>query len=204
MEILCETGDTRLDEMARVIIQRAAEGYPLPDEGRIVLSDTAADVREGDFLILLYRTQSAPAFRMQNGHMIRCRTLKRPYSIKELEDTVMQLLSAASTGAVREKTEHTSLPEPASAGETAVLHNRTVSLGGITVSLTKREAAVFGILYENRGTPVSRARLTEEVWGRGTETNLCDVYVCRLRTKLEPIFGKGFLTNLRNEGYMMV
>jgi len=79
-----------------------------------------------------------------------------------------------------------------------------VSFGDVTVRLTKTEAAVFSVLYENRGKPVSRDRLAETVWGKDVKTNLCDVYICRLRTALCPIFGKGFLVNLRKDGYMMV
>lgn len=195
MEILCETGDVRLDEMTKVIVKRAAEEYPLPDEKRLVLSDHAASAGEGDFLILLYRSHAAPSPASPN-----CRTLRLPYSIRELENTVKLLLSAVPA--------ETAVPEKshgaASVSPDAVFDGRTVSTGDIAVSLTKREAAVFGVLYENRGKPVSREKLTEAVWGRETETNLCDVYVCHLRGKLEPVFGKGFLTNLRNEGYMMV
>lgn len=195
MEILCETGDVRLDEMTKVIVKRAAEGYPLPEGGRIVLSDHAASAGEEDFLILLYRSHAAPSPNAPN-----CRTLRLPYSIRELENTVRLLLSAVpAETAVPGKINEPALPSP-----DTVFDGRTISTGDITVSLTKREAAVFGILYKNRGKPVSREKLTEAVWGRETETNLCDVYVCHLRSKLEPVFGKGFLTNLRNEGYMMV
>ena len=200
MEILCETGDVRLDEMTKVIVKRAAEEYPLPDEKRLVLSDHAASAGEGDFLILLYRSHAAPSLSVLNCRTTICRALRLPYSIRELEGTVRQLLSAAPAEAAVPEKSHGA----ASVSPDAVFDGRTVSTGDIAVSLTKREAAVFGVLYENRGKPVSREKLTEAVWGRETETNLCDVYVCHLRGKLEPVFGKGFLTNLRNEGYMMV
>lgn len=200
MEILCETGDIRLNEMTQIIVKRVAESYPLPEGKRIVLCDHAADAGEGDLLILLYRSHAAPFLSALNCRTTTYRTLKRPYSIRELESAVKQLLSTVpAENAVPEKSD-----KPTAVSPETIFDGRTVSTGDITVSLTKREAAVFGVLYENRGTPISREKLTEAVWGRKTETNLCDVYVCHLRSKLEPVFGKGFLTNLRNEGYMIV
>lgn len=190
MEIVCRTGDDRLDKMAEVLIRNATAGYSPPDGVRFVLSEREEDAAAEDFLILLYRAQTAPS-----ASSPRRRVLRRPYRICELERTARLLLSAESAP-----------PNPFAdpTRPSVVWDGRTVSCGSVAVPLTGREAAVFAVLYENRGTPVSRERLTEEAWGKpATRTNLCDVYVCRLRGKLEPIFGKGFLVAIRNEGYRM-
>jgi len=197
MEVICNLGDPVLNEAAGIVIRKAAEseGYG----GRIVMSYRAEDGMSGDILILLYRGAMAPVCTEP-----MCGVLRSPYAIEELERLVRELVEGASE-ADEGVDVHESAAEPSEElpAEPVVIGN-VVTLGGESVTLTKREAAVFSVLYANRGNPVSRESLTEQVWGGATKTNLCDVYVCRLRTALEPIFGKGFLVNIRGEGYMMV
>lgn len=200
LEIVCNVGDPRLGKTAEIIVRNAAESVLLsagrPLNRRIVLSFRPEDGSEEDILILLYRGEHPPVFTMPRGGV-----LPSPYSIEVLEGMVRSLVYAAVMEA--EQTENDTAEETLTAAEPRFL-GRRVTLGNISVPLTKTEAAVFAILYEHRGTPVSRERLSEAVWGKKTQTNLCDVYVCRLRSGLEPIFGKGFLVHIRNEGYMMV
>ncbi len=190
MKIYCNTGDTLLDEMAEIVIRTAAESVPDCSDARLILSYRAEEAGDGERLILLYKGETAPAvFRPH------CRILRTPYMIRELEEAARSLLCeerpTEGEGAVREN----AVP---------VFDGRCVTLDGTSVTLTGKEAAVFAVLYENRGTAVSRETLCERVWGGATETNLCDVYVCRLRSALEPLFGKGCIVNIRNEGYRLV
>lgn len=204
IEIVCQTGDSLLDEMGEIIIRNAAEGICSSlGEGkslsaeRIVMTFRGEEAEAGDILILLYRGEKAPVCTLPMSIVLRC-----PYSITELEKAVRELLFSA----VREKVEtgeSTVSAEESPSAEPRFV-GRRVSLGDVSVQLTKKEAALFSVLYENRGTAVPRDRLAQAVWGREVKTNLCDVYVCRLRTVLEPIFGKGFLVNLRKDGYMLV
>ena len=192
-EIVCHTGDPLLDEMGEILIRNAAG---LQSSVRIVLTFQAEDAADGDVLILLYRGENPPELPRPRSAALRC-----PYSIAELEETVRLLITS------EEKRENKAVETAALAEEAEtepVFEGRTVSRGEVSVQLTKKEAALFAVLYENRGTAVSRERLTDTVWGGEVKTNLCDVYVCRLRTALEPIFGKGFLVNLRKDGYKMV
>jgi len=196
MKIYCNTGDPRLDEMSEQIIRSCAEMLgEIPDDIRFVISCRLEDGKTGEPMILL--EDGAPTHSCLSPN---CRILKRPYSIKELENTVRILLAAVVGESEKES-------EPAAEKGQEILplfDGRRVTFGDITASLTKREAAVFAVLYENKGSAVSREVLCERVWGGETNTNLCDVYVCRLRTALEPVFGKGFLVNIRTEGYMMI
>jgi len=209
MTVVCHTGEPHLDESAGIVIRRAAEGFcadASADRIRFVVlsSGYAGDFTPmpGDCIIRLYRGSVPPEPVMPGEHPLR-----RPFAIRELEAAVREfLLLRTAPGSRREAEEnappgeHTVLRE----GEAPVFDGRTVTAHGVSAALTKREAALFAVLYANRGTPVSRETLTEAVWGRKTETNLCDVYVCRLRTRLEPVFGRGFLVGIRNEGYLMV
>jgi len=200
MEIFCNIGDPRLNTAAEIVIRNAAETALSVAEGkeipRIVLSFREEDGGEDDIMILLYKGERAPIFLRPAGGVLRS-----PYSIAELEALVRKLI--LETSKEREPCSGANEVKEESAPQVQ-LFGRRVSLGETSVVLTKTEAAVFAVLYENRGMPVSREQLAERVWGGEVKTNLCDVYVCRLRASLEPVFGKGFLVNLRNEGYMMV
>ncbi len=199
MRIYCNTGDPRLDEMGEIIIRNAAATVEKPAfRGRIVLSFRGEDAGEGDGLILLYRGEESPVCFLPNVRVLRC-----PYAISDLEGAVRSLLSAGDS-VIADPLEWGG-GESVGQGDVPVLlfDGRRVIWGTQTVNLTGREAAVFRVLYEKRGTFVSREVLCKQVWGDTAETNLCEVYVCRLRRALTPVFGKGFLIHTRNEGYMI-
>ena len=200
MEIYCNVGDSTLNAAAEIVIRNAAEAVlsavGMTDLPRMVLSFHEEDGGEGDIMILLYKGENVPICTHPVSGVLRS-----PYSIAELEVMVKKLILLVS----RETDGHAKSDGHRKDLSTEIqVSGRRVSLGETSVLLTKTEAAVFAVLYENRGMPVSRGHLAERVWGGELKTNLCDVYVCRLRSALEPIFGKGFLVSLRNEGYRMV
>lgn len=78
-----------------------------------------------------------------------------------------------------------------------------VSLGDAAVSLTKTEFALFSVLSERCGEPVSRSEIEERVWGGNISTNVCGVYVSYLRKKLSAIAGDSAVTSVRGRGYML-
>jgi DNA-binding response OmpR family regulator len=74
---------------------------------------------------------------------------------------------------------------------------------GRDLELRRREHTVLLVLAANAGKIVSRRRLTGEIFGHDDEAgpNALDVYVGRVRRKLEPN-GPKILT-LRGQGYML-
>lgn len=67
------------------------------------------------------------------------------------------------------------------------------------VALTRRESMLLAELMRNAGHPVSKERLLSVVWGMNfmSESNVVDVYVRRLRTKLVP----EAIVTVRGRGY---
>lgn len=65
---------------------------------------------------------------------------------------------------------------------------RRVERGGRRVDLTPREFALLSFLLERAGEVVPRALIASHVWGMNfdSDTNVIDVQVRRLRTKIEP------------------
>ncbi len=80
---------------------------------------------------------------------------------------------------------------------------RTVVRAGQKIPLTKREFCLLKVLVENRGRTVSRSMLLEKAWGYefNPGTNLIDVHISKLRTKVDKGFESSLLHTIRNVGY---
>lgn len=80
-----------------------------------------------------------------------------------------------------------------------------VKRGGKTIVLTQREYALLEYLMRNAGRPVTRTMVVEHVWNLGFEglTNIVDVYINYLRTKIDHGFDKKLIHTARGVGYML-
>jgi DNA-binding response OmpR family regulator len=79
----------------------------------------------------------------------------------------------------------------------------TVTRAGKIIPLTQREYAVLEYLMRNAGRTVTRTMIVEHVWNLGFEglTNIVDVYINYLRTKIDQGFGKSLIHTARGVGY---
>ncbi|NUO78444.1 response regulator transcription factor [candidate division KSB1 bacterium] len=82
---------------------------------------------------------------------------------------------------------------------------RQVSRGARLIELTPREYAILDYLLRNTGRVMTRTLIAEHVWDYhfDSDTNLIDVYVKRLREKLEAGGEKRLLHTVRGVGYVM-
>ena len=82
---------------------------------------------------------------------------------------------------------------------------RTVARGDVEIELTAREFALLEYLMRHRGVALGRARMIDAVWD-GTfhgDPNIVDVYVSRLRDKIDRPFGRATLQTVRGVGYRL-
>lgn len=79
-----------------------------------------------------------------------------------------------------------------------------VSYNNIPVELTNREFDLLCELMRNRGIVLSRDHLLDSVWGYGYagETNVVDVYIRYLRSKLDDAFDIKLIHTVRGVGYV--
>lgn len=79
----------------------------------------------------------------------------------------------------------------------------TVSCEGQEIEMTSLEYAFLEFLMHEEGKVVGRARILENVWGAQEDplTNVVDVYVRRLRKKLEPFGKSDMIKTIRGRGY---
>lgn len=78
-------------------------------------------------------------------------------------------------------------------------HNDTVGYKGRSITLSDHERKILTRLCECSGEPVSREELNALLGASGG--NIADVYVCRLRKKLEDIDGRRVIFTVRSKGY---
>jgi two-component system response regulator PrrA len=84
------------------------------------------------------------------------------------------------------------------------LASRLVVRDGVEISLTSLEFDLLMFLMQNNGKALSRERILNKVWGHQSEplTNIVDVYVSRLRQKLDaPPPAESMIQTVRGLGY---
>ena len=85
------------------------------------------------------------------------------------------------------------------------LKRHSVERSGRPVELTPKEFELLEYLLRNAGHAVSRAMITEQVWGYGFDTysNLIDVHINHLRKKVDQDFGLKLIHTVKGVGYML-
>ena len=82
---------------------------------------------------------------------------------------------------------------------------RDVRYDGHTIELTNREFTMLRILLQNKDIVLSRDTLLEQVCGYDYlgETNIVDVYVRYLRSKIDDVFDIKMIQTVRGVGYVI-
>jgi len=81
----------------------------------------------------------------------------------------------------------------------------SVAYDGKPVNLTKKEYDLLLYLIKNRGAVVTRESILSAVWDYDFygDTNVVDVYIRYLRSKIDDKYGLKLITTLRGTGYMI-
>jgi len=118
--------------------------------------------------------------------------LPKPFSPKELEARIATILRRVGRGnAVVESRELPTGQGVLRLGDLVVDTNRRqVTRGSERINLTYTEFSLLELLFRDPGHVVPRAEILEQLWGypprRAADLRVVDVYVARLRGKLEP------------------
>ena len=83
---------------------------------------------------------------------------------------------------------------------------RTVTQAGKLVDLTSREFALLEVFMQNSGRILTRTLISEKIWEShfDIDTNLLDVYMSKLRNKLETDPDKPLFKTIRGVGYHFI
>jgi len=122
--------------------------------------------------------------------------LTKPFDFKELLARLRAL--SRRTAEIR--------PELIRVGDLALnTANHAVTRSGKSISLTAKEYALLEFLMLNQDRIVGREQIAQHVWDENFDpfSNIIDVYVRRLRTKIDVGFERPLLHTRRGEGYML-
>lgn len=123
--------------------------------------------------------------------------LPKPFSVDELIARLRSLLRRHAGGQKVTVLEHR--------GIRVDLLGRVVTRDGTAVELTSREFALLELFLQQQGRVLTRTLIAEKVWDAPYDlsTNLIDVYVRRLRSKLERPGGATLIKTVRGTGYQL-
>ncbi len=82
---------------------------------------------------------------------------------------------------------------------------RVATYDGHPVDLTKKEFDLLEYLMRNRNIVIGREKLLDAVWGFDFygSTNVVDVYVRYLRSKIDDVYGITLIETVRGSGYVI-
>ena len=123
--------------------------------------------------------------------------MTKPFAIEELLARIRLVLKKRGTSGTKEE-------QALTYGELEMnLARHEVRYGGELVALTPREFDLLKVLLENKNIVVSRDTLLEKVCGYDYlgETNVIDVYVRYLRSKLDDVYHVKIIQTVRGVGY---
>ena len=83
--------------------------------------------------------------------------------------------------------------------------SHTVEYNGEVIDLTKREFTMLELMLLNKNIVLTRETFLERVWGYDYmgETNVVDVYVRYLRSKIDDAYGINMIRTVRGIGYVI-
>jgi two-component system OmpR family response regulator len=123
--------------------------------------------------------------------------LVKPFSFSELLARVQALIRRAGG---------TAHPTRLVAGDLVLdLLSREVFRSDLKLDLQPREFVLLEYLMRQAGRPVSKTMILEHVWDYNfdPQTNVVDVLICRLRTKVDRDFEPKMIHTLRGVGYVL-
>ena len=88
---------------------------------------------------------------------------------------------------------------------TVDMDKRLVKVDSDAIELTKKEFELLVYLIQNKNIVISREQILNAVWGYTYmgETNVVDVYVRYLRSKLDEVYDEKYIYTIRGVGYFV-
>jgi len=121
--------------------------------------------------------------------------LVKPFAFVELLARVRALLRRGQA-----------LPEKLQVGDlTLDCIRRKVARAGDPIELAPKEFGILEYLMRNKGRPLSRTMIVEHVWDMDYDglTNIVDVYIRHLRSKIDDRSERKLIQTVRGIGYMI-
>ncbi len=121
--------------------------------------------------------------------------LTKPFALAELHARIRALTRRGFRGGAKLHVADLELDRP----------KRLVRRGGDPISLTSKEFALLELLMLRSPDAANRSEIIEHVWTHGfdTETNIVEVYINRLRRKVDQAYPLKLIRTVRGTGYQL-
>lgn len=149
---------------------------------------------KGDMRVLFLTARDQLSDRIRGLELGADDYLVKPFSFTEL---VLRIRTLLRRGPARE----------ADVYEVAGLHldalRRKVTREGVEIALTNKEFLLLHLMVKRQGEALPRTLIASEVWNMNfdSDTNVVDVAVKRLRSKVDKPFATPLIHTVRNVGY---
>lgn len=165
-------------------------------DAKLLLSGTFQPSSQSELVVFGYPEELA---RIPTQEMTRYYAVVRPFVVEDFFGSI--LVPAGDTPHQELRTQKRKNPAQYIALDETL---RAAYYKGEKIELTAREFDLLRLLLDNRGKPVSRKDALARVFGdAGTDTNVVDVYINYLRTKIDNRFRIRLISTVRGCGYMI-
>lgn len=190
-----EDGDVALEQALGMPYDALVLDIMVPGRDGLSILRALRDRKQSTPVILLTARAALPE-KLEGLNLGADDYLTKPFYIEELAARLRTMIRRQS-GA------------PNHLLKTADLHmdllTREVSRGGHRIELSAREFELLEFLMRTPGRVFSRVQIYEHVWGYGMdlESNLVEVYMQRLRAKIDKDHETKLLRTVRGAGYTL-
>lgn len=189
-----ETGQDGLNRLSEAEFDLLILDLMLPDmDGLLVLEKVRN--RNPTLPVLILSARGSLDDRVKGLDLGADDYLVKPFAFIELLARVRAVLRRGQ-----------SLPERLQAGDLVLdCIRRKVSRAGVPIDLAPREFAILEYLLRNKGRVLSRNMIVEHVWETDYSglTNIVDVYIRHLRSKIDDPWPEKLIKTVRGVGYMI-
>ena len=189
-----DAGQAGLAKLAEVAYDLVILDLMLPDlDGLVVLEKIRNRKATQPVLILSARTSLDD--RVKGLELGADDYLVKPFAFVELLARVRALLRRGQA-----------LPERLHTGDLMMdCIRRKVNRGGVNIELAPKEFSILEYLLRNKGRALSRTMIVEHVWEMDYTglTNIVDVYIRHLRSKIDDPWPAKLIQTVRGVGYMI-
>jgi two-component system copper resistance phosphate regulon response regulator CusR len=191
---IAENGQSALSSLSEAAYDLVILDLMLPDVDGFALLEKIRN-RNVNQPVLILSARSSLEDRVKGLDLGADDYLVKPFSFMELLARVRALLRRGQ-----------GLPEKLQVADLSLeCIRRKVSRGGVNIDLAPKEFSILEYLMRNQGRPLSRTMIVEHVWEMDYTglTNIVDVYIRHLRSKVDDGWPAKLIRTVRGIGYMI-
>ncbi len=191
---LAEDGQSGLDKIHAVDYDLVILDLMLPDMDGLTVLEKARN-RKVSPPVLILSARGGVDDRVRGLELGADDYLVKPFAFVELLARARALLRRGQP-----------TPERLVVGELVLdCIRRKVSRASEPIELAPKEFSILEYMMRNRGRPLSRTMIVEHVWDMEYDglTNIVDVYIRHLRSKIDDKFPTRLIHTVRGIGYML-